>query len=187
LIFITASRVTAVNPSEDFYNSFVQSQAALNPSLPATTWHAVVSTTTISATVNAPSPFGIPVFNTGGELVPPNPVAGIYGFFHIAPILDQFGNATTPDAWTGSNPSGQTSHNPVGTFFGQVTVGRADIFNNDFSWSSEQVSQGGGFAFGIYGLSSPITVPTPEPSSLALLATAGGAAIGWLMFRRRTA
>ena len=70
LIFVTADTTTATSTDITTYNSFVTTEAGLNPSLPSATWDAVVSTATVNANVNAPNVMVdgsyLPVFNTQG-------------------------------------------------------------------------------------------------------------------------
>ena len=68
LIFVTRDGRDATSSNIADYNAFVTAQAALNPLLPLTTWHAVASTVAVNAATNAPS-LGLPVYNTGGEEV----------------------------------------------------------------------------------------------------------------------
>ena len=77
LIFVTADGIPGTSPIEAPYNTFVNSEAALSPTLPASSWHAMTSTADgTNANVNAPSG-GVPVYNTVGQLVA-TAATGIY-------------------------------------------------------------------------------------------------------------
>jgi hypothetical protein len=193
LIFVTADAIPATSPIEAPYNTFVNSEAALSPTLPASSWHAMTSTADgTNANVNAPSG-GVPVYNTLGQLVA-TAATGIY----IADLgseiaYDQFGNLAYNDPapfaadgpiWTGSILPGLVAPAfPLGAAAAQFGL---DYSNADplwFSAGSSDPTQ----AFQLYALSSTIISPVPEPATLALLASAllllgGGRALG---LRRR--
>lgn len=63
LIFATVGTLAPSSTDIEYYNTFVTNQAALDPSLPSAIWHAVASTASVAANVNAPSA-GLPVYNT---------------------------------------------------------------------------------------------------------------------------
>ncbi len=111
LIFVTADGIPATSTTEAPYNTFVNSEAALSPTLPASSWHAMTSTADgTNANVNAPSG-GVPVYNTIGQLVA-TAATGIYISDLGSEIsYDQFGNLAYNDPapyaadgviWTGS-------------------------------------------------------------------------------------
>jgi hypothetical protein len=114
LIFVTQGKLTALSPNIETYNQFVNDQAALNPQLPHTTWHAIASVPGVDAQVNAPS-FGVPVYNTHAILVSPAD-PDLYHWSAggvLNPILyDQFGTAYDPGpssnalVWTGTDRFG---------------------------------------------------------------------------------
>ena len=86
LIFVTYNGIAGSYTSEAPYNAFANSEAALNPSLPSTSWRAVTSTADgTNANVNAPSG-GLPVYNTAGQLVAPA-ATGLYTENLVNPIL----------------------------------------------------------------------------------------------------
>ena len=66
LIFITADTIAATSTDINTYNTFVQQEAAMDPSLPqGVTWSAVISTLTVNADVNAPA-YSVPLYWTSG-------------------------------------------------------------------------------------------------------------------------
>jgi hypothetical protein len=187
LIFITADKTPATSSNIGDYNTFVTGEAALNPSLPSTTWDVVGSTATVSANVNAPSFSGVPIFDTQGNKI----VSGsssLYSGSILFPIdHDQYGNlAPTSAVWTGSlaNGASWTPNFPLGSGIGDVGLG-VDIFT-DARWIFENAAGSpSSSSLPVYALSAPITVsPTPEPATIALLGI-GLLAIRGLRARRR--
>ena len=169
LIFVTAGTHDALSSDITDYNTFVSNEAALNPSLPTgVTWAAVASTDAVNANANALSG-GLPVYNTAGQQEA-DAMTGIYGgsLFRV-PSYDQYGNVQSSQVWTGSDQFG------IG--FPTRVLGSPDAaivgisFLDDSSWlvDSSQFTSG---VRPLYALSSPITVPTPEPTTLTLLGSA---------------
>jgi hypothetical protein len=174
-IFVTSDSDTATSTSVADYNAFVTAQAALSTTLPATTWHAVVSTSTVNANVNAPWVSCLPVYNTDGILV----ASGTTGLYTspgalLAPIFfTQDGTAKQTNVWTGSGGLG-AALDPMGTpdpGFGSSGASNLDWIHNSAVTTATQLS--------LYALSGPITVP--EPTTLTL-STLGAIA---LLIRRR--
>jgi hypothetical protein len=118
LMFVT----TNTTPGDDNliadYNSFVSTDAALNPSLPSTTWKAVASTSTVSAATNidcGTSCDALPVFLVNGTQVANSSGTGTNGLFSgalLVPINVTESGTSAPTGypnfyvWTGSTPSG---------------------------------------------------------------------------------
>lgn len=185
LIFVTAGATYAWPTDISFYNSFVNSEAALSPSLPATTWYAVGSTQTVNANVNAPNVIVngsyLPVYNTQGIAVWAGGASSLYSGPLLAPVLyDQFGGSMHSEqlTWTGSLLGGTASPNYLGSTAGDnhdITEGLSDdparwlAANGDPSVVPRSM----------YALSGVI----PEPSSLILLAI-GGLGLGALWIVR---
>ncbi len=104
LIFVTRGTHDGESADQSVYNSFVSTQAALNPDLPSTTWHSI--TTASGGTLysaNAPW-LNLPVYNTQGELV--STAAGLYAIsgtpaLNAAIGYDQFGAALNTPVFTG--------------------------------------------------------------------------------------
>jgi hypothetical protein len=171
LVFVTADMTTATSANVADYNSFVAAEAALNPSLPATTWSAAVSTPNINAYVNAPSgPY--PVYNTQGIEVAAAG-QGLYIGSLLAPIqYDQFGVATTFSmAWSGNYfPPSPTPP----SMFGLGDLFPGPEWGNPNSTGSAWYSDSATTADTLlptYALSAPITF-VPEPAAITLLASA---------------
>lgn len=166
LIFVTESIRDATSSNIDDYNAFVTSEAALSPSLPATLWHAVASTTTVNAIDNAPS-VGLPVYNTHGDLVA-SAATGLYTATLLNPIIyTQHGIGTVPiSVWTGSDYTGLVSVNPMGA----AGVQWGNAHSTTSTWAS-QVGEPAISLLPLYALSDPITA-VPEPSAVVLLGSA---------------
>jgi hypothetical protein len=195
LIFVTADGIPGTSTTEAPYNTFVNSEAALSPTLPASSWHAMTSTADgTNANVNAPSG-GVPVYNTVGQLVA-TAATGIYISGLGSEIAyDQFGNLAQNDpapfasgggVWTGSILPGLVAPGfPLGA--AQAEFG-LDYSNADPLWFSAGNSDSAPTqSFPLYALSSTITVPTPEPATITLLGSALLLLGGMRMLRRRQA
>jgi hypothetical protein len=116
LVFVTSHSIAGTFPTEAPYNQLANSEAALNPLLPPSIWHAVTSTADgTDAKTNAPW-LRLPVYNTaGGRVSTPS------GLFYV-PFLDepirfnQFGVQASLYVWTGS--SAQDAVGSVGSRLG---------------------------------------------------------------------
>lgn len=183
--FITRGTMTSTSNDIADYNAFVNAEAALNPDLSGLTWHAVASTESIDARVNAP--ISGPVYFLDGRRFQD-------GFLEmwdgsnvgtLVPRIDQFGLDRPVDplpwVWTGTDVDGTVHAQGLGgaahNWAGQYTSTFASwIFSSHFSATVE---------FPLYALSSPIKAqavpPVPEPAMCALLAIA----LGSTAFRRR--
>jgi hypothetical protein len=182
LIFVTSDRQDATSSNIANYNAFVAAEAALNPLLPAATWHAVASTSTIDANVNAPSS-GLPVYNTQGLEVATG-ATGLYTPNLVNAVnYDEFGLTGTSLVWTGSLSAGSAvGASPMGG--GLVTFGDPhQASGGRWAEAIPGATSPSTILGPLYALSSPITVPTPEPASLTLLVTAL-LAIGGMRFVR---
>jgi hypothetical protein len=188
LIFVTADSIDALSPFENQYNTFVTNEAALNPSLPTATWHAITSTVdSTDASTNAPW-LSLPVYNTLGQLVT-SAAQSLYTPTHLAPITgDQYGGPIPPGpVWTGSSASG------TGNFRLGLPNQYGDIgspLDPGFWLRAGQapfILQVNQLDFPIYALSGVIHIPTPEPSSFILLIAgiAGLAGAHWRQRRKR--
>jgi hypothetical protein len=195
LIFATADTTTATSTDITTYNTFVTTQAGLNPSLPSATWTDIGSTATVAADVNAPNVMVdgsyLPVYNTQGILVSDEASGGLYSgvLDHIAPVeYDQYGSAASSDyhegfVFTGTDVNGAsmpTSH-----------LGAANKVTVAYSIYATQIWMDGGLqlasaSYGLYALSSPL-VATPEPASLTLLGSALSLLAGYRLLKRRRA
>ncbi len=183
LAFVTAGTTTATSSDIAFYDTFVRAEAALNPELPqSVTWDAVGTTAAVMASVNAPSA-GLPVYNTAGVEVA-SAATGLYASTLLSPIdFDQYGNLSFTTVWTGVYSVFDDSLHPGSLGFpndGNVLVGNTNP-NAGSLWIAGAVDLATN-QHSLYALSTPITVPTPEPATLALAAIAGLSAVA---FRKR--
>ena len=180
LIFATDGGMVASSKNINDYNAFVDAQADLNIDLPAATWRTVGSTSSIDAAVNAPWISGVPVYNTAGELVADS-IAGLYaGSLNMAVSYDQFGDLAPSRIWTGSTALGMK-------FAGRELGSAGPIHGNSTSTNGRWLNLTGdnpGNKYGLYALSSPITV-VPEPASMVLWGSALSVIAGLRLLRWR--
>lgn len=200
LLFVTADFFTATSTDISVYNAEVNAEAALNPLLAAfdstnhVTWRVVGSTATVNANVNAPS--SGKVYTLNGVLIA-DAAKPLYSTgmciaegctLYAPPDINQYGITQIHVAWTGMNPGGVASPQPLGNPINGVTAGGPNI--TSFGWYSAGAAAGTN-SFPLYALSSVITVPatapaTPIPSTF-LLAGIGMTLAGlyWMRYRRR--
>lgn len=191
LVFVTSGVFAPSSTDINDYNAFVNAQAALDPSLPATHWHVVGSTSTVDANVNAPSG-GLPVYNTQGIEVA-SAATGLYTDALLNPIgYDQFGAGLVGYAYTGTDATGvAVAGGTLGS--GAVTAGIPSSANSAWVWALDGivlVTPDNQFITNppesFYALSDPITF-VPEPGNAALVATAVSAMFGYRVLRRARA
>jgi hypothetical protein len=182
LIFLTSGGRDATSRNIADYNAFVTAQAELNPSFPdGVTWSAVASTAAVAARDNAANPPNVPVFNTAGMLL----CSGTSSLYNSVLLLalpdyDENGALNPAAAWTGTQRDG-TIGGGLGS--GNDVTGTVVGFPDSLSeWLSGSVAAPDS-DLSLYGLSSPITVPAPEPSTLALLVS-GLVALAAILFGR---
>ena len=112
LIFETADTTAGISSNINTYNTFVTTEAALDPSLPSAIWHAVGSTATEDAYVNATNFMVdgsyLPVYNTQGIEVSVR-YRLVFGLCSLNPVLyNQYGQSDGgfDGVWTGSTANG---------------------------------------------------------------------------------
>jgi hypothetical protein len=201
-MFITTDTTDGTSSDIADYNSFANTEAALNALLPTTTWSAVVSTPTTNAIDNTDGGStgdaaytSDPIFLVDGTEV----VASLENFFAASDYLtnsnfenslminpiseDQNGNQVQGGyIWSGSNEDGSTAiGNEMGSadpqtwgFYGDGSPYVAFPFSNDADLP-------------VIAISAPILVgtPVPEPASAPILA-AGAAMLAGIGIRRRS-
>lgn len=174
LIFVTADFITATSSDINYYNTFVTNEAALNPSLPqGVTWHAVASTETANAYLNAAVYPGIPIYDTQGNLVvaaSESLYAG--GDFINPPMYDQYGHPTDSTlVWTGSTASGDSFYSlSLGDNNVEAGVPTSPVFADFLNDTTGPAIE----SLPMYGLSRSITIGAnlPEPATISLLGSA---------------
>jgi len=192
LVFVTSTTRDATSSDIEDYNAFVTSVANSVPELAAlgTTWHAIGSTVDVSARDNTgtnPASTGVPIYRLDNiRLANNNPDlwdSFLENTLNVTeqgmPILAVAPPGST--AWTGSFSNGTAAAQPLGS--GNPIAG--DALATNFTW----MLLGNGPAVDarrLYGISEQLTVPIPEPSTLALglAGLAGLIAFQWL--RRRS-
>lgn len=172
LIFVTAASIAGTFDTNAPYNAFVNSEAALSPTLPATTWHSVTSMYNLYDSATWTTPSGgdahaspeLPVYNTAGQLVSER---GLYiPSSYVNPVgYDQYGGYFQTVVWTGTLPDGNSyAGHALGTS-SQPALGRSDISASTLTWIPFYSAD---TLLPVYALSGLLTVPVPEPSTLVL-------------------
>jgi hypothetical protein len=192
LAFVTQGTHNAVSTNIADYNSFAQSQAALNPSLTGTnegvTWKALGSTASVSAVSN----LGLgefPIYLLNGMTKIADGVSDLWdGSIDAALNRNQFLGTVDDFVLTGTgsdgNPSlalGNTESSMMSNLIGGTVLSGWTSFTNGF-WVAAPNGFDPGDSRRFYAFSSLLTVPAPEPSG-ATLAT--WAAVGLLAAGRR--
>jgi hypothetical protein len=177
LIFVTADLHNATSFDIGVYNTFVTNEAALNPSLPSTTWTAVASTSTPTTNANANAPSGtLPVYDTAGEKVTAAGVSIYTGALEHIVEFDQFGAfasaAQANNVWTGSDFQGNAISGATLGGSGNAEVGQLALDATWLQFGTRPKVAEVTFSRPFYALSGAITVPVPEPATLTLLGSA---------------
>lgn len=190
LMFVTSDGRDAFSTEINDYNSFVTSQASLNPALTGTDvglpWFAIASTAAVDARDNAL--VEAPVYLLNGEKIFDG-FADIWDGSHIAvrPTVDQFGVDRLADpmwpgplVWTGTDVDGTAMLPPLGGL-GDNWMGNSGAFLSAF-WllavHGDKIA-----SRPLYALSQVIRVEssTPEPGTLLLF----GVGVSSLIVARR--
>jgi hypothetical protein len=192
LLFVTADYTTPTSDDINYYNEFVTDQADLNPLLPITSWHAIASTATVDANINAPW-LGLPVYNTQGQQVN-HPGQSLYVGNILNPVADdQYGNGLNAAVWTGSSQTG-TGTGAIGTGGTVEPLGTTSdgghtmgiTHTTEDRWLTAGNDRTNGLA-PLYALSAVITVGTPAPEPASILIWGGITVVGiaWFTWQQR--
>jgi hypothetical protein len=172
LIFVTSDSISGRSVTEAPYNALVTLDAAPINSVLASagifgvSWSAITSTLD-GSTASGNTPWGgCPVYNLQAIQVN-QPTLSLYSGTLLNPVrFDPLGHNNIPVVWTGSEDDGLPFSRPLGV--DSTTVVGAPYL--DSGWLHNPVYEPPSWELNpIYGLSSVITVPTPEPATLSLL------------------
>ena len=195
LVFLTASSTNSQSNNIADYNTFVTAQADSDPALAAldTTWTAIASTTSVSATANTSSAptlsLQYPIYNLGGALVASN-YTSFWGTSNPTPALDapiditQTGaNDGSVGVWTGSYINGsEDAGYTLGSNTTNGVLGFSSYTDDQFLYTGSDTHN---FLFQMYAISAPI-LAVPEPNGGVIFALGLGI-VGLLRLRRARA
>jgi len=172
-VFVTAGIRSATSTDIAGYDGFVNTEAGgATYDGAVVDWLAVGSTDSVDA-IDHVGQTTAPVYLSDGTLVTTTTTAaGLWSGALVHAIdLDLAGDTPSPFffVWTGTNPTGTGFGGPLGAATPQV----GSITDADGAWVSSGRSPSGDLR-NLYGISSVLTVPAPEPSTLTLLGTALG-------------
>lgn len=184
LVFVTEGTTNALSTNIADYNSFVQTQAALNPTLTGTdigvTYTAIGSTSTIDANVNAV--VSGPVYLVDGSALVATNFSDFWdGTLNQAISKDQHGSTVNNVAWTGSEADGTAAiGQELGLATGSTFFGSSSA--TDATWIHNAAFGNKSTLIPMYALSSVITAPVPVPAAVWLF---GSGLLGLVGIARR--
>ena len=191
ILFVTSDGTTATSSNITDYDTFVTQEANNSPTLAGlaalgVTWSAVASTPTSNAN-QASSNTTIPIYDTRGNVLEASFPSLFTDTSFSGPAYDQLGNPisglyATPYVYTGSNSFGAATLFSLGES-SSVAIGLdGDDGWMAYGWAAQPTLT----SYSFYAISSPITAPVPEPTTLTLLASAL-LGLGVVYLRRRRA
>jgi hypothetical protein len=196
LIFVTSTTRDGNSSNVADYNNFVTNAANASPSLAAlgTTWSAIASTATVAAKdntgTNPSASLGYPVYTLGGALVAVDNHQ-LWNASSATPLstwidITELGTSAAGSlVWTGTNPLGMPA-NPLGAGTGSA-AGLAGGSTDDWTYIVISIRTNGDspLVLPFYAISGVLTVPIPEPSSVALAAFGFAGLAAWCWRRKR--
>lgn len=171
LVFSTSTTIPASSTDIATYNSFVNTVAAGNSLLNGITWSAIASTPDDDARDNTgtnPSAHaGVPIYNLAGARLAISNADLWDGALENPVAVDENGNPTTADVWTGTGIFGQETFNVEGLGTSVVTAGKVTLSTS--SWIRGATLSNTGQSLSIYAISQVLTVAVPEYSSFGMM------------------
>jgi hypothetical protein len=186
VVFLTTNTTAATSTSIATYNSFVSTDAGLNGSLPTTTWSAIASTATETASNNiacSPSCASDPIFLVNGTEVASSTSNLFSGSILTAISLTESGVSLTNNyAWTGSTTGGS---NDAGFELGTTEPEFGYSAASNGSWADLGNFEQNTVSNSLYAISGDLVVPSvPGPGGLPLFALGGLLTLAARAFRR---
>lgn len=188
LVFVTASTTTSASNDPTVYDAIVSTEAS-NAGLTtyggsAVTWETLGSFDSGPDAISRFNP-NAPVYNLAGQLVAAN-ASELWGGTIENPIDIEANGSTAPagtEVWTGTATDGQTEINVDGPETFSKAIGSSsspvveygDASDSDGMWIADATALQD-LDSALYGFSSELTVPVPEPASAGVMAV--GLALG---------
>ena len=196
LVFVTSTTRDATSADITVYDAFVQAAAdAAGGGLQDITWLAIGSTPPGGVdAINHINVLG-PVYRLDDTRVADNSADLWDGSLLAGISITEFGDSLLSDVWTGTNAAGIgenarscfpgcTSHELGTTDKPQAAFGQSGLTDTRWIFQGRRGAQDRDNSLSFYGISAALTVPVPEPSTLALFVT-GLAGLGFMMRRRQ--
>ena len=192
LAFLTSTSTMATSSDISYYNNFVTDVANSVPQLAAlqTTWMAAVSTAAIDAVDNTdtrpntadPS---VPIYGLGGGQITANNETLWNTFADLPNGTDELGHYAGDELfWTGSNSGLRVAGLTLGSTPSAIAI--SPIYDAGVFEGFNLVTLSTTSLLPVAAVSGVLTVPVPEPSSLALaFLAATGLAVPMLRQRKR--
>lgn len=190
--FVTSTKTPASASNIEFYNDYVTSVANSVPSLSAlaTSWTVIGSTIDVDARDNTHTnpvlSVGFPVYNLAGIRIA-NDNADLWNgslLAHTTLSYDESGNNRDVGVWTGTATNGVDANSLVLGSHVIIVIGRTSFSNGSWiAFTGTSPNQ----EMALYGMSDLLTVPVPEPSTVALAAVGLVALVGVAVRRARRA
>ncbi len=177
LVFVTSTTTQATNTSIAYYDNFVTTRAVAagldTYDGSGVSWHVLGSTAAVSALSRDPATgSSSPIYKLNGVLIATSG-ADLWDGNIASPLdINELMNTLVTAAWTGTDSNGVTN-NPLGTATPSAGV-------SNFTNATWMIGFGAGNNnnLALYAISETMTVPAPEPATMAVLGVGLGA-YGW--------